>query len=199
MKRVAVLLACAGWSACATARATRDPTPTPPPPAPSGVILAGHGMTAPRTSADLVVQAWNHAGRGGDAPPAMTVTDLYRAAARSGKVHHRKRPTVGDVAFFHDSCDANADGRRNDPLTLAAVVERVDADGTVVLLTRVRQGVLRLRMNLERPAARRHPSTHKVLNHYLVPQSAGAPARTTAQLWTAFASPPQVPARLAAR
>ncbi|MBI5494433.1 MAG: hypothetical protein HY904_05350 [Deltaproteobacteria bacterium] len=177
---------------CATARLT---VPAVPAAAPAPTVVAA---PAEQGGADLVVDAWRLGGT--TAAHARTrVTDIYRAAARAGTLHRHKRPTRGDAVFFHDTCDANTDGRFNDPLTLTGVVERVDADGTVVVATRIRQGVVRLRMNLEQPHLRRDPRTHKVLNHYLVGRTGGQPARTTAELWAGFASPPRGPARLAQR
>jgi len=119
-------------------------------------------------------------------------TDAIRAlhawARQEGLLHQRTRPNAGDVAFFHDTHDENGDGRRNDPLTHAALVERVEQDGTVVLISRVKSGVVRLRMNLQQPAVRRDRKTGRVLNHYLRAALGREQSRTAAQLFAGFAS-----------
>jgi hypothetical protein len=100
---------------------------------------------------------------------------------------------VGDAAFFRDVRQAGL-------VTLAARVEAVHADGTVVLLARVKTGAVRLRMNLDHPTLRRDPRTHRVLNHYLAGGRDGVPPRTTAQLFVSYAaSAPSPPASLASR
>lgn len=94
-------------------------------------------------------------------------SDLYRLAESRGLVHRNKVPDIGDLVFFDNTYDRNQDGWSNDPLTHVGVVERVDPDGTVTFVHRVRRGVLRYKMNLFKPHLRRDPDTRKVLNHYL--------------------------------
>lgn len=113
---------------------------------------------------------------------------LHAWARKQGLLHQRVRPEAGDIAFFHDTHDENGDGKRNDPLTHAAIVERVEQDGTVVLISRVRSGVIRMRMNLQQPAVRRDRKTGRVLNHYLRAGGGRDASRTAAQLFAGFAS-----------
>jgi hypothetical protein len=119
---------------------------------------------------------------------ASGVERLYAYARQRGALHHAVRPHVGDLAFFHDTYDRNGDGQHNDPLTHVAVVERVDPDGTVVLVHRVEQGVVRQRMNLLHPGARRDPRTGKTWNHFLRRGEHGVPARTSGELFAGFAT-----------
>ncbi len=110
---------------------------------------------------------------------------LYRLAETRGRVHRNKVPAIGDLVFFDNTHDRNRDGRMNDPLTHVGIVERVDPDGTVTFVHRVRRGVLRYRLNLFKPHQRRDPDTRKVLNHYL---RIGSGQRLTGELFHAFAT-----------
>ena len=118
-----------------------------------------------------------------------SVADLYRLADERGLVHRQKVPAIGDLVFFNNTYDRNHDGRSNDPLTHVGVVERVDADGTVTFVHRVRRGVLRYKLNLFRPHVRRDPKTGKVLNHYLkFGRRKPAGKKLTGELFHAFAT-----------
>lgn len=116
------------------------------------------------------------------------VERLYGFARARGTLHRAPRPNPGDLAFFNDTFDRNGDGLRNDPLTHVAVVERVDPDGTVVLVHRAGAGVFRQRMNLSHPRARRDPRSGKAWNHLLRRAGPGEPPRTTADLFAGFAT-----------
>lgn len=118
-------------------------------------------------------------------PDENDTSILYRWVQQNGSLR-RSHPTVGDLVFFHDTYDQNGDGVRNDPLSHVGVVERVLDDGTVVFVHRVGAGILRYRMNLERPTQRRDPESGRTLNHYLRRAEGGEPARTTAELFAAF-------------
>lgn len=115
---------------------------------------------------------------------------LFEAAREAGVLHRRRLPSPGDVAFFDDTYDRNDNGRRDDPLSHVAVVEAVDADGTITLVHVGSRGVVRFRMNLRRPEER---STEGgvVLNDYLRARSVGDGPRTrylAGELWVGFAS-----------
>jgi hypothetical protein len=114
---------------------------------------------------------------------------LYRLADERGLVHRNKVPSIGDLVFFNNTYDRNRDGRANDPLTHVGIVERVDADGTVTFIHRVRRGVLRYKLNRFKPDQRRDPQSGKVLNHYLK-YGRGKPTRKklTGELFHAFAT-----------
>jgi hypothetical protein len=121
-----------------------------------------------------------------------SVFELYRLAKAKGRVHRNKVPDIGDLVFFDNTYDRNRDGRSNDPLTHVGIVERVDPDGTVTFVHRVRRGVLRYRLNRFKPHLRRDPDTRKVLNHYLKignrSTRAGSGKRLTGELFHAFAT-----------
>lgn len=118
-----------------------------------------------------------------------SAADLYRLADERGLVHRQKVPAIGDLVFFSNTFDRNRDGRANDPLTHVGIVERVDADGTVTFVHRVRRGVLRYKLNLFRPHDRRDPQTGKVLNHYLKSGRVNpAGKKLTGELFHAFAT-----------
>jgi len=118
-----------------------------------------------------------------------SVADLYRLADERGLVHRQKVPAIGDLVFFSNTYDRNRDGRPNDPLTHVGIVERVDGDGTVTFVHRVRRGVLRYRLNRFKPHVRRDPQTGKVLNHYLkFGRRKPAGKKLTGELFHAFAT-----------
>ena len=95
-------------------------------------------------------------------------------------------PDPGDLVFFHDTYDRDHDGKLDDGLTHIALVESVDADGTIFIIHRVSRGVMRYRMNLERPALRTDPGSGRVLNDWLRGSSAGVSPVLTGQLFAAF-------------
>ena len=110
---------------------------------------------------------------------------LHALAMRQGALR-QEDPRVGDVVFFRDGAETAPAG-----IAEAAVVERVEKDGTVVLLCPSARGTLRLRMNTARPSLRRDPRSHKVLNHYLRAAHGKEPARTAAQLFAGYATLPE--------
>lgn len=116
---------------------------------------------------------------------------LWDQARAWGVDHRRKIPSVGDVAFFDDTYDANRNGRWDDPLSHVAVVLGVDPDGTITLAHGgTGKGRTTMSMNL------RQPGTHadaagKELNSFLRRPTSRDPrsARYLAgELWCGFAS-----------
>ncbi len=96
----------------------------------------------------------------GDGAP--TIVDIYRYAQEHGTIYHSTRPAVGDLVFFHNTHDTNADGRPNDWYTHIGLVESVDEAGTVAVLGYAGGHVGRAYLNLERPDVERDGRT--VLN-----------------------------------
>jgi hypothetical protein len=90
--------------------------------------------------------------------------------------------------FFRETYDQNRDGRRNDGLTHVGLVDEVEADGTVVVIHRVKRGVVRYRMNLARPNLRRDPRTGEVINDMLRAPGAGRVPVLTGQLFASYGS-----------
>ncbi len=101
-----------------------------------------------------------------------------------------RAPRVGDTVFFDNTHDRNGNRRLDDELTHVAIVEALDADGTLHLVHLASAGVVRVRMNLE------HPDTHKapdgkVWNDFLRRQTSRDPKGTrylSAQLYRGCAS-----------
>lgn len=117
--------------------------------------------------------------------------DLLARARDLGVVHHRRRPHIGDIAFFDNTWDRNGNGLLDDPLSHVAIVEDVDGDGTITLVhLSSSSGVARIHMNLFHPDD--HDDGHgKILNDYLRRPGRHDSMRTqylTGQLWCAFAS-----------
>lgn len=103
--------------------------------------------------------------------------DLYRIAEQHGFVRGPKAPLPADLAFFHHTWDVNGNEKLDDLLTQAALVEKVDADGTVHLLYRRRGGEVRSMLaNPQHPHQRR--LGQKIVNSYLRPTRKGEPAQT---------------------
>lgn len=113
--------------------------------------------------------------------------DLYALSREVGVLHRRKRPLPGDVAFFDDTYDRNGNGRRDDELSHVAIVESVDADGTITMVHKGNKGVVRNRMNLLRPDVARSEEG-AVLNDVLRAGSRGRDGKLTGELWRAFGS-----------
>lgn len=114
--------------------------------------------------------------------------NLRDQARQEGLYHRRKRPHVGDVAFFENTYDKNGNGRLDDGLTHVAVVVAVDEDDTVRMVHRGSRGIAELTMNLRSPRDRTDAGG-KVLNSYLRAKRAGDPARTrylAGELWVGF-------------
>ena len=119
-------------------------------------------------------------------PGDNAVTALYRFALAHGRVFTAGAPAPGDLVFFHDTYDQNGDGLVDDGLTHVALVEAVEEDGTVLIIHRVRRGVMRYRMNLRRPELRTDPRTGRPLNDYLRGSSGTGRPVLTAQLFAAY-------------
>lgn len=83
-----------------------------------------------------------------------------------GRIHRGPVVQAGDLIFFDNTWDADGDGVDNDPLTHVGVVEKVESDGTIVFISRVREAIERYRMNLAHPQTHRHPDG-RVLNDYM--------------------------------
>ena len=116
------------------------------------------------------------------------VTAFYRYARAKGRVYTRGTPRPGDLVFFRETYDRNRDGRRNDGLTHVALVDKVEPNGTVVVIHRVKRGVVRYRMNLARPDLKKDPRTGAVLNDMLRAPGAGKTPVLTGQLFAAYGS-----------
>jgi hypothetical protein len=74
---------------------------------------------------------------------------MYAQAKVAGVVRGRfRKPRPGDVVFWHNTHDRNANGRLDDRFTHVGIVERTDRDGRAWIVHLGNQGVQRLRMDL---------------------------------------------------
>jgi len=103
---------------------------------------------------------------GGAGANANGVRLIHAHVKQHGRLHRGPVVRPGDLVFFDDTWDYNGDGVVNDALTHVGVVETVDADGTVVFISRVAAAVQRYRMNLRMPSIHR-TSDGRILNDYL--------------------------------
>ncbi len=110
---------------------------------------------------------------------------LQELAKAEDVFHKRKRPTLGDVVFFHNTYDRNRNGKRDDLWSHIAIVETVDADGTITMVHKGGKGVTRITMNLKRPHLRKD-GDGKRLNSYLTNHKHGA--KLAGELWSGFGS-----------
>jgi hypothetical protein len=67
------------------------------------------------------------------APLKGNTASFWELANAQQATHRRKRPRIGDLAFFDDTHDRNDDGRRNDALTHIAIVVGLEPDGTILM------------------------------------------------------------------
>lgn len=113
--------------------------------------------------------------------------DMYELAREMGVLHRKKTPQPGDIAFFDDTYDRNGNGRRDDELSHVAIVEAVEDDGTIILVHRGGNGIVRIRMNLRDPhVGRREDGV--VLNDGLRSGKQDGGPRLSGELWKAFGS-----------
>ncbi|MBL0692121.1 CHAP domain-containing protein [Comamonas sp. JC664] len=149
------------------------------------------GKKYPSDCTGLIEGVYAQAGvtfRGTVQPGDNGVTAMYRFTRARGRVYSNGRPTPGDLVFFNETYDQNRDGRRNDGLTHVGIVESVSNTGTVTVIHRVRRGVVRYRMNLERPHLRRDPQTGEVLNDMLRHPGPNRDPVLTGQLFAGYGS-----------
>ena len=145
----------------------------------------GSGSYTPEFAAGYVVAVYaaNEVPLGHAA--AGSIADLYRKAQQTGTIYHSSRPAVGDLIFFHNTFDRNADGRQNDWYSHVGIVESVDEQGTIALLSYLGGKVGRTYMNLESPALAERAG--KPLNTRMKAESSGSEF-LAGKLFAGFAS-----------
>ncbi len=84
-------------------------------------------------------------------PSDNGVRAIFRWIERHGRFHRGHVAEPGEVVFFDNSYDRNGDGRLNDRLTHAGLVEEVLPDGTLWIVHATNHGIVREPMNLFRP------------------------------------------------
>lgn len=119
-------------------------------------------------------------------PGDNAVTAIYRYTQLHGRVFEGGHPLPGDLVFFKQTYDQNRDGRMNDGLTHIGVVEEELSDGTIVVIHRVKRGVVRYRMNIARKDERRDQKSGRVLNDLLKAAAPGQREVLTGQLFEAY-------------
>jgi len=111
---------------------------------------------------------------------------IYKSLKSKKRIHNKRRPKAGDLAFFHNTHDRNGNGIRDDRFTHIALVERVDDDGTVYLLHHVSGKVRRNRLNRLHRGVIRDPDSGKEWNSHL---RKGGGKTLTGQLLFRFGTP----------
>jgi hypothetical protein len=91
---------------------------------------------------------------------------IYNHVRAHGRLHRGPLVRPGDLVFFDNTWDFNGDGIPNDALTHVGIVEQVEADGTVIFISRVADAIERYRMNLSTPHVHR-AADGRVLNDYM--------------------------------
>ncbi|MFT4703266.1 MAG: hypothetical protein ACI81R_000955 [Bradymonadia bacterium] len=94
-----------------------------------------------------------------------SIAAMYRHATEHGQVYFHTRPVVGDLVFFNNTHDANGDTRPNDFFSHVGLVEVVEQEGTITVLSYVDGRVRRLYMNLDDPRVERRDG--RVINSRL--------------------------------
>ena len=106
------------------------------------------------------------------------VRDLFMRLRRQKKTFEEGSPRVGDLVFFHNTRDLNADNRNNDWYSSVGVVSQLDDDGTIGFIGPGPRDVQEMRLNLVRPRTRRDEKRQLVLNDYVRPKKLSDPAVT---------------------
>jgi len=109
---------------------------------------------------------------------------LHRRATRLGQVVGAHGAQPGDLVFFRNTHDLNGNGRPDDGITWAGIVERVDR-GRIVFIARRAGKVRRMAVTPGRPATVR--ADGKVLNTRLVRWPGTSSAMTSGQCFAAIA------------
>ncbi|HEU5202092.1 MAG TPA: CHAP domain-containing protein [Nitrospira sp.] len=99
-------------------------------------------------------------------PQANGVRLIHHHISQHGRFHQGPVVRPGDLVFFDNTWDYNGDGIINDPLTHVGIVERQEADGTVIFISRVAGAIERYRMNLALPHLHK-TAEGRILNDYI--------------------------------
>jgi peptidoglycan DL-endopeptidase CwlO len=122
---------------------------------------------------------------------------FYRAMARTSGLHTGELPEPGELVFFSNTYDRNANGELDDTFSHVGFVESVAEDGTVHFLHYVGGAVRIGRMNLLRPHDHVDSNSGTILNDFLRRRRAGDADDVrylTSELWVAFGRVVPLPA-----
>ena len=106
---------------------------------------------------------------------ASSIPALYRKCRANHAVYTEGPPAAGDLVFFHNTVDANRDGRNNDWYTHVGLVEST-RNGVVSVLSYRQGSVQSFRMSLEHAAKQRHDG--RVVNARIRPEQSDDPPYT---------------------
>ena len=98
--------------------------------------------------------------------PDDTPSTLYKSLRNQGLSFETETPQLGDLVFFHNTFDANKDGRNNDWYSTCGVVTGVSGDGVVEFVATVNGKVDAFSLNVQRPEVRRDESSRQTLNSF---------------------------------
>ena len=112
---------------------------------------------------------------------------LFAQLEADGRLVARNQAAPGDIVFFRDTLDVNGNRKPDDGITLAAVVERVEAERILVIARRGGR-VRRLAIAPDAPDSVRN-AKGIVVNTRLVQWPGEPRARTTGHCFAAYARP----------
>lgn len=113
---------------------------------------------------------------------------IHNHVRQHGILHRDAEVRPGDLVFFDNTWDFNGDGQLNDPLTHVGVVEELEADGTVIFISRVANSIARYRMNVSQPHVHK-TADGRLLNDYIRrkrPTDPADTARLTGELFSFY-------------
>lgn len=100
---------------------------------------------------DFVVEKLSTSGKTPPTGARSSITSFFKWCKKTGKVSFGKKLTPGQVIFFHNTSDANKDGRNNDWYTHVAVVKSVESTGTAYLSSKHGKKLQTFMMTLKYP------------------------------------------------
>ena len=128
-----------------------------------------------------------------DTLPRDSMSGLYKTLRNQGLSFETESPEVGDLVFFHNTFDANKDGRNNDWYSTCGVVTSVGGNEVIEFVAPVNGKVGTFSLTVGRPEVRRDESSRQTLNSFLRSKSLSDPEYTqylAGELFAGFASLP---------
>lgn len=122
-----------------------------------------------------------------DDDAATSIPTMYRECRSQGDIFQSEPPNIGDLVFFHNTYDANDDGRNNNWYTQVGIIQDIATDGTVEFLTIFNGDVQPLRMNLDQ-IEDQTDATGRTINSQLRAESSDDPPYTQYLAGQLFAS-----------
>src|SRR3989339_1294085 len=114
---------------------------------------------------------------------------IFTYFQENGKLYKSGIPSEGDIVFFDKTYDLNKDGRLNDRLTHAGIVEKVDNSKTITFIHLTSKGIERSYMNLKHPHTDVNPRNKSIYNSFIRKNIRKIKGKElTAELFRAFGS-----------